>query len=260
MPSEFILGTPNIVSKRAKDIIKDLPMHITTTHIIKQTNAGIETIIQACHTLNYNQKQAALCMTLSQEEHEIFSQEDKENGKKIAHIYNISEQEQHAYLARTAARAKKNNSNHSSSKSANLYAKAGAGSSHTLICKKKTDDSYAKIIGFAKYSGPRKAAITSSIFACSNLFRKHTIDPQAINLFEVHELCATTTIAFERAFSINENKINISGGACVTGDLSSLSILENLINGMWNNQKSGLAVAVTSNIEGESIAIAIEVL
>ena len=100
------------------------------------------------------------------------------------------------------------------------------------------------------------------IFAIKNLLKKVQLSVEDIDLFEINEAFSCVTLAAIRQLNIQEDKVNVYGGAVSLGHpigASGARILVTLLNALKNkNQKYGIACLCIGG--GEASAVLVEMI
>lgn len=75
----------------------------------------------------------------------------------------------------------------------------------------------ARIVGSATASADPLQVLTGCVSAAQRLLREQGLTPDQVELFELHEAFAATTIKAQRDLGISENKLNVNGGVIALG-------------------------------------------
>jgi acetyl-CoA C-acetyltransferase len=126
--------------------------------------------------------------------------------------------------------------------------------------QKRGISSRAEIIGYTTTATEPALFTTAPAFAISSLLKKHRLAPSDIDLFEINEAFAASSIAVMRELKIDPKKVNVRGGAIALGHpigASGARILTTLIHLLEDlNLSRGIASLCIGG--GEAIALLIE--
>jgi acetyl-CoA C-acetyltransferase len=75
----------------------------------------------------------------------------------------------------------------------------------------------ARIVAAATASGDPLQVLTGCVEATRRLLHEQDVSPEDIDLFELHEAFAATTIAAQRELGIDDSKLNVNGGVIALG-------------------------------------------
>ncbi len=118
----------------------------------------------------------------------------------------------------------------------------------------------ARIVAQSSYSQSPKLFTTAPIGAIKQVLEKSNWDIKDVDLFEINEAFAVVAMAAIKELSIDEDKVNVLGGACALGHplgASGARIVVTLLNAMkLNNAKKGLATLCVGG--GEGVAMTFE--
>jgi len=120
----------------------------------------------------------------------------------------------------------------------------------------------AKIIGHTTHARKPAEFTIAPVTAMKNLLEKVNWSVDDVDLFEINEAFAVVTMAAIKDLELDENKVNIHGGACALGHpigTSGTRIVVTLIAAL---QKYGKNKGVASLCigGGEATAMAIEII
>ena len=141
------------------------------------------------------------------------------------------------------------------------------GAAAVLMCKESTASDMglspvARIVGFSTHAREPKDFTIAPVGAVEKLLKKVGWQVSDVDLFEINEAFAIVTMAAIKDLGLDENKVNIHGGACALGHplgASGTRILVTLIAALKNNGlKRGIASLCIGG--GEATAIAIELI
>ena len=118
----------------------------------------------------------------------------------------------------------------------------------------------AKVIGHSSHAQQPSQFITAPIFAAQKLLDQIGWTKANVDLWEVNEAFAVVPLAFIREMGIDQEKVNVNGGACALGHpigSSGARILVTLLNALEMRQlHRGIAAICIGG--GEATAMAIE--
>jgi len=147
---------------------------------------------------------------------------------------------------------------------ANASAISDGACSHLLMsestAKKRGLQPLAKIVGHTSHSQDPAWFTTAPVSAIESLLKKINWKLQDVDLFEINEAFACVTLAAIKSLDLDQDKVNIHGGACALGHpigASGARIVSTLIEALRrNNLKRGIASLCIGG--GEATAMAIE--
>lgn len=120
----------------------------------------------------------------------------------------------------------------------------------------------AKIVGHASHSQEPEWFSVAPIDAIRKLMNKVNWEYNSVDLFEINEAFAVSTMAAIQELKLSNGKVNINGGACALGHpigASGARVLVTLIHALRQVRgKRGVASLCIGG--GEAVALAIEVL
>lgn len=120
----------------------------------------------------------------------------------------------------------------------------------------------AKVVAYASHSQHPSEFTTAPIGAIQKVLDKAGWTANDVDLWEINEAFAMVTMAAIEAFNLDQNKVNIQGGACALGHplgCSGARILVTLIYALKRTGgKKGIATLCIGG--GEGVAMAIELL
>ena len=121
-------------------------------------------------------------------------------------------------------------------------------------------DYVATITGHASHAQEPEWFTTAPVGAVENLWQKLGKKADDFDLYEVNEAFAVVTMAATRELGLDEERVNIHGGACALGHpigASGARILVTLLNGLKQHKlKTGIAAICLGG--GEATAVAVE--
>ena len=120
----------------------------------------------------------------------------------------------------------------------------------------------AKVVATACYAQSPELFATAPIGAIKHVLAKSGWSIGEVDLFEINEAFAVVAMSAMKALNINENCVNIYGGACALGHplgASGARIVVTLLNALKNSgKKKGLAALCVGG--GEGTALTVEML
>jgi len=120
----------------------------------------------------------------------------------------------------------------------------------------------ARIVGHAGYAHAPALFTTAPVFAMRKLMEKIGWGMDDVDLFEVNEAFAAVALIAQRDMGIEDERLNVNGGACALGHpigASGARILTTLIAALQNrNKKRGIASLCIGG--GEATAMAVELI
>mgnify|MGYP000403186041 FL=1 len=121
---------------------------------------------------------------------------------------------------------------------------------------------FARIVGHTTQSQAPSEFTTAPIGSISNLLKKINWQLEDVDLFEINEAFAMVTMLAIRELGLDENKVNIYGGACAQGHPIGSTGSRIIVSLMYALRKLGKKRGVASLCigGGEATAIAIELL
>lgn len=129
-------------------------------------------------------------------------------------------------------------------------------------CKELNLRPRARIIAAANASDEPTIMLTGTIPAAQQALKRANLQPDDIDLWEINEAFAASVLKFQRYFNIDDDKLNVNGGAIslghplgATGAILIGSVLDELER---RQQRYGLVTLCTSG--GMGVATIIEVL
>ena len=122
-------------------------------------------------------------------------------------------------------------------------------------------DPVAKIVGFASFAREPEKFTIAPVGAIEKLLKQLDWSVNDVDLFEINEAFAVVTMAAIKDLGLDDEKVNINGGACSLGHplgASGTRIIVTLVAAMkQNNLRKGIASLCIGG--GEATAIAIEI-
>lgn len=120
----------------------------------------------------------------------------------------------------------------------------------------------ARIVAHASHAHAPEWFTTAPVDAIRKVMNKAAWQPQDVDLYEINEAFAVVAMAAILQLELNEEKVNIHGGACALGHpigASGARILVTLIHALKQKQKKrGIAALCIGG--GEATAVAIELI
>lgn len=120
----------------------------------------------------------------------------------------------------------------------------------------------ARIVGHAAHAHAPALFTTAPVFAMRKLMEKIGWGMDDVDLFEVNEAFAAVALIAQRDMGIEDERINVNGGACALGHpigASGARIMTTLIAALQNrNKKRGIASLCIGG--GEATAMAVELI
>ena len=122
-------------------------------------------------------------------------------------------------------------------------------------------DPVATIVGFTSFAREPERFTIAPVGAIEKLLKQLDWSVDDVDLFEINEAFAIVTMAAIKDLGLDDEKVNIHGGACALGHplgASGARILVTLIAALkQNNLKRGIASLCIGG--GEATAIAVEI-
>ena len=120
----------------------------------------------------------------------------------------------------------------------------------------------AKVTGHASYSGEPCWFTTAPVYAMRKLSEQLNIPVTDFDLYEINEAFAVVTMAAITELDLDDEKVNIHGGACALGHPIGASGARIIVTLLHALQSKGLKTGMASLCigGGEATAIAIEML
>ncbi|MFC7440108.1 acetyl-CoA C-acetyltransferase [Laceyella putida] len=120
----------------------------------------------------------------------------------------------------------------------------------------------AKIVGHAAVALEAKDFPITPAYAVKKLLRKHGLTAQEIDLYEINEAFAAVALANMKLLGINEEKVNVNGGAVALGHpigASGARIVLTLIHEL-KRRGGGLGVAAicSGSAQGDAILVKVD--
>lgn len=120
----------------------------------------------------------------------------------------------------------------------------------------------AKLVAHASHAQSPEWFTTAPVDAIKKVLDKAQWSPSDVDLYEINEAFAVVTMAAIKELELDEQKVNIHGGACALGHpigASGARIIVTLLHALKKNKyKRGVAALCIGG--GEATAVAIEVL
>ncbi|MGB0935570.1 MAG: thiolase family protein [Alphaproteobacteria bacterium] len=120
----------------------------------------------------------------------------------------------------------------------------------------------AKVIGHATHSQEPEWFTTAPVGAIEKLYKKVSLTPQNVDLYEINEAFAVVTMAAMKDLDLDHGKVNIHGGACALGHpigASGTRLVVTLAHALKSQQmKTGIASLCIGG--GEGVALALEAI
>lgn len=120
----------------------------------------------------------------------------------------------------------------------------------------------ARVVGHAAHAHAPGLFTTAPVFAMRKLMAGIGWGMDDVDLFEVNEAFAVVALIAQRDMGIEDERINVNGGACALGHpigASGARIMATLLAALQNrNRKRGIASLCIGG--GEATAIALELL
>jgi acetyl-CoA C-acetyltransferase len=120
----------------------------------------------------------------------------------------------------------------------------------------------AKIIDYSTFSTNPEWFTTAPATAIEELLKRNTLNQDDVDLYEINEAFAVSSIAVNRILGLNHNKVNIAGGAVALGHpigASGARILTTLIHNLHRTRKK-IGIAALCIGGGEAVAVLVEAL
>ncbi len=120
----------------------------------------------------------------------------------------------------------------------------------------------AKIVGHATHARKPAEFTIAPVTAMKNLLEKVSWDVNEVDLFEINEAFAVVTMAAIKDLELDEQKVNVHGGACALGHPIGTSGTRILVTLLAALQKYGKSKGVASLCigGGEATAMAVELI
>lgn len=121
-------------------------------------------------------------------------------------------------------------------------------------------DPIATITGHSNYAGEPKLFPTAPVGAIRSLLNKLSWSTDSVDIFEINEAFAVVTMAAIRDLGLDEDKVNIHGGACAIGHPIGASGARIVISMLGALRATGGRRGVASLCigGGEATAVAVE--
>jgi acetyl-CoA C-acetyltransferase len=120
----------------------------------------------------------------------------------------------------------------------------------------------ARVVGHAAHAHAPALFTTAPVFAMRKLMQKIGWGMDDVDLFEVNEAFAVVALIAQRDMGIEDDRINVNGGACALGHpigASGARIMATLLSALQNrNKKRGIASLCIGG--GEATAMALELI
>ena len=120
----------------------------------------------------------------------------------------------------------------------------------------------ARILAHSTFAQAPEEFTTAPIGAIKKLYEKVNWSNEDVDLFEINEAFAAVTMAAIKELGLNQEKVNVHGGACALGHpigASGARIIVTLVNALRvHGLKSGVASLCIGG--GEATAVAIEMI
>ena len=130
------------------------------------------------------------------------------------------------------------------------------------VAKKLGLNPFARIVGHAAHAHAPALFTTAPVFAMRKLMQKIGWGMNDVDFFEVNEAFAVVALIAQRDMGIEDERLNVNGGACALGHpigASGVRILATLIAALQNrNMKRGIASLCIGG--GEATAMAVELI
>ena len=128
------------------------------------------------------------------------------------------------------------------------------------VAEKNGIEYLATITAHAGHAHEPQWFTTAPIGAVERLMTKIGKKTEDIDLFEINEAFAVVTMAATRELGLDEERVNVNGGACALGHpigASGARILVSLVNALQQHKlKTGVAALCIGG--GEATAVALE--
>jgi acetyl-CoA C-acetyltransferase len=128
--------------------------------------------------------------------------------------------------------------------------------------KKQNLTPLAKVVGFSQYAQAPEWFTTAPIYAIERLLKQIQWRTEDVDLWEINEAFAVVPMATIQHLKLEQNKVNIHGGACALGHpigASGARIVVSLLYALKQHKLSkGIASICIGG--GEALAMALEIL
>lgn len=119
--------------------------------------------------------------------------------------------------------------------------------------------SMATILGYASFAQKPEWFTTAPAYVIQNVLKKLNMKQENIDLFEINEAFAVVSLAVNNILGLDNNKVNVNGGAVALGHpigASGARIMVTLLHAMkQRNSKTGLAGICIGGGEASSIVV-----